>query len=57
MNTDNLMENGKWKMENEKTLRLHFPLSVFRFPFSVFFVFICGQKISFALFAGNKIYE
>jgi len=51
------MENGKWKMENEKTLRLHFPLSVFRFPFSVFFVFICGQKISFALFADNKIYE
>jgi len=40
------MENGKWKMENEKTLRLQFPFSVFRFPFSVFFVFICGQKIS-----------
>jgi len=53
------MENGKRKMENEKTLRLQFPFSVFRFPFSVFFVFICGQKISSALFAPfivNKIY-
>jgi len=36
------MENGKWKMENEKTLRLCFPSSIIHYPLSTKpSVFIC----------------